>query len=113
MQPPLFACLPQPSLQTHEPTPSGPTQVLNVEPSPVYGCLLFPCVAKGRRYYSESDVESSMVQVGGWGLGFECMYGDVLLLHPGRCRVVRGAGGWLGGWVVGLGLGVGFRVVCC
>jgi hypothetical protein len=26
------------------------------------GCLLFPCVAKGRRYYDEPIVESSLVQ---------------------------------------------------
>ncbi|EFN59225.1 expressed protein [Chlorella variabilis] len=36
--------------------------VLDVKPAPVYGCLLFPCVAKGQRYYDEADVETQMVQ---------------------------------------------------
>lgn len=35
--------------------------VFNVAPSPVHGCLLFPCVAKGRRYYDAPNVESDMV----------------------------------------------------
>ncbi|KAL4419251.1 hypothetical protein ABPG77_001189 [Micractinium sp. CCAP 211/92] len=36
-------------------------QMLDSNPAPVYGCLLFPCVAKGRRYYGTPNVESDMV----------------------------------------------------
>ena len=65
--------IPQPRLHTSvqrriphaacRPVGSTLLQVLSGEPSPVYGCLLFPCVAKGQRYYEEPHVESSMVQV--------------------------------------------------
>lgn len=36
-------------------------QVLDSNPAPMYGCLLLPCVAKGRRYYGTPDVEAEMV----------------------------------------------------
>lgn len=38
-------------------------QVLTMQPNPVYGCLVFPCVAKGSRYYEEEGVESNILQV--------------------------------------------------
>lgn len=38
-------------------------RLLSAEPEPVYGCLMFPCVAKGSSYYDEPDVESKLVQV--------------------------------------------------
>lgn len=37
-----------------------------MQPCPVYGCLMFPCVAKGSRYYEEEGVESKIMKV--------CMY---------------------------------------
>lgn len=44
-----------------------PLQVLNADPSPVYGCLMFPCTAKGSAYYSATGVESRLLQVRGGG----------------------------------------------
>ncbi len=46
--------------------PNPHTQVLTKQPSPVYGCLMFPCVAKGSRYYEEEGVESNLLKVRVW-----------------------------------------------
>lgn len=70
--------------------PSRTVQLLSAEPEPVYGCLMFPCVAKGSSYYDEPDVESKLVQVG---------------MNRKRCRTAVQAPGWCKKVVQGLGWG--------
>jgi hypothetical protein len=65
-------------------------QLLSAEPEPVYGCLMFPCVAKGSSYYDEPDVESKLVQVG---------------MNRKRCKTAVQAPGWCKGVVPGQGWG--------
>ncbi|KAI7839029.1 hypothetical protein COHA_007171 [Chlorella ohadii] len=43
-------------------SPDSIHMVLTKQPSPVYGCLMFPCVAKGSRYYEEEGVESNLLK---------------------------------------------------
>ncbi|PRW58162.1 F-box only 22-like isoform B [Chlorella sorokiniana] len=43
-------------------SPESIHTVLTMQPCPVYGCLMFPCVAKGSRYYDEQAVESNIIK---------------------------------------------------
>lgn len=58
--------------------------VLTAEPTPVYGALMLPCVAKGRHYYGRPNVESDMLQVGDASCS-SCSCANVLQLPLACC----------------------------